>query len=466
MSIFGEIADSILIGAACVVADVECAVSSMGISKNRAIGNNNNGGYKPVTDKKPTNPPEEKPTNPKNKEKQDAPDESSKHAANTNVEASMTNRPIFTPNNAGRYDINIEQMCGQSNDSTNVFRNPYTMTNSAVGSHQFDPSYPLIWRPVSGTAPVANPTVIQQAPVPIVPKHKVDEPKHEKPKSAPRNPDPTTIDSSTSQTVKDMVHIEAVKPNVTIDDTNIVPDVAPVDTTLPPPVSKFKGNQILIQNYPFLGDIERIALDNGYQIAFRYIDTINVIMCAVCNAETLQPIEGKGFVIDLGNIIDKRKKIFLDFPIIFERLPAYFLFAKSDKGNKLNSEFIKNLIVGGHATAANVKPMYTPEFLDLNAHVAMITLNSLNVNADDRRYIHDRLLKGMAIGIFNEVRHNDPLTRFRIARYDKKTKTIILDSAGVPLNYGQKYQPHPRHQILIEEKKMVNLDPNEFINVD
>ena len=63
MSIFGVIADSILIAGACATADVECFFSSMGIKmrKGREVGNNTNKGTNvPVTDNNrvPVNPPQ------------------------------------------------------------------------------------------------------------------------------------------------------------------------------------------------------------------------------------------------------------------------------------------------------------------------------------------------------------------------------------------------------------------------
>ena len=56
-NIFGEIADSILIGGACIAADIECAFSSIGINKRaREVGKNNKKDNESVTDMAPNNP--------------------------------------------------------------------------------------------------------------------------------------------------------------------------------------------------------------------------------------------------------------------------------------------------------------------------------------------------------------------------------------------------------------------------
>lgn len=390
-----------------------------------------------------------------------------------NIDAAMSNRPFMTTTNNGRIDVDLGAIA--SNDANaNAFRSEFN-PNPMGPVPQFIPMNQPIFTGIPGM-PVGMPVFYGPAmnvphPAPMqnavrgMPL-KADEPKKVKAVRLPRNPEVTSIDHSTEQTVKDMVQVQPGKENVTIENSGFVPTVPTPNTTSEKPVSKIKSNKPIIDSYPFMREIEEIALENGYQIEFRFHDNIGAISAAVYDANSMTLIDGKGFVIDLGNIIDRRKKVFLGFHTIFERLPAYHAFGKPDKHgvSKLNKEFFKTIIVGGNAAAANVKPMYSPEFTDLNAHVALITMTKLNLHPDDRRYLQGRLVDVLNAGIFGEVRHADPLTRFRIAEFDKKTKTIILDSDGVTVNYGYEYIPHARHQIIITEND-VTIKHGDFVDV-
>lgn len=390
-----------------------------------------------------------------------------------NIDAAMSNRPFMTTTNNGRIDVDLSAIASNG-ANTNAFRSEFN-PNPMGPAPQFIPMNQPIFTGIPGmpvgmpvfygpamnippAAPVQN--VVRGTPL------KADEPKKAKAVKLPRNPEETNIDQSTEQTVKGMVQVQPGKENVTIENSGFVPTVPIPDTTSEKPVSKIKSNKHIIDNYPFMREIEEIALENGYQIEFRFHDNIGAISAAVYDANSMTLIDGKGFVIDLGNIIDRRKKVFLGFHTIFERLPAYHAFSKPDKNgvSKLNKEFFKTIIVGGNAAAANIKPMYSPEFTDLNAHVALITMTKLNLHPDDRRYLQGRLVDVLNAGIFGEVRHADPLTRFRIAEFDKKTKTIILDSDGVTMNYGYEYIPHARHQIIIKENDVI-VKHGDFVDV-
>ena len=393
--------------------------------------------------------------------------------AHANIDAAMSNRPFMTTTNNGRIDVDLGAIASNG-ANVNAFRSEFN-PNPMGHAPQFVPmnqpiftgipgmpvGMPVFYGPAMNIPPVAPvQNVVRGTPL------KVDEPKKVKAVRLPRNPEETDIDQSTEQTVKGMVQVQPGKENVTIENSGFVPTVPTPDTTSEKPVSKIKSNKPIIDNYPFMREIEEIALENGYQIEFRFHDNIGAISAAVYDANSMTLIDGKGFVIDLGNIIDRRKKVFLGFHTIFERLPAYHAFSKPDKNgvSKLNKEFFKTIIVGGNAAAANIKPMYSPEFTDLNAHVALITMTKLNLHPDDRRYLQGRLVDVLNAGIFGEVRHADPLTRFRIAEFDKKTKTIILDSDGVTMNYGYEYIPHARHQIIIKENDVI-VKHGDFVDV-
>ena len=389
-----------------------------------------------------------------------------------NIDAAMSNRPFMTTTNNGRIDVDLGAI---ASNYANTFRSEFN-PNPMGPAPQFIPTNQPIFTGIPGM-PVGMPVFYGPAmnvpPAPPVQNVvrgmslKADAPKKVKAVRLPRNPEETNIDRSTEQAVNDMVQVQPSKENVTIENSGFVPTVPTPDTTSEKPISKFKSNKPIIDNYPFVREIEEIALEHGYQIEFRFHDNIGAISAAVYDAN-MTLIDGKGFVIDLGNIIDRRKKVFLGFHTIFERLPAYHAFGKPDKQHgvsKLNKEFFKTIIVGGNAAAANVKPMYSPEFTDLNAHVALITMTKLNLHPDDRRYLQGRLVDVLNAGIFGEVRHADPLTRFRIARFDKKTKTIILDSDGVTMHYGYEYIPHARHQIIITEND-VTVKHGDFVDVN
>lgn len=563
MSIFGEIADSILIGGACITADIECALSSIGINKRaREVGKKNKKDKKSSTDRAPSNPQQitsvttenistdhlgtdvieetprtdetvlnndggsdlpkknKKDKHKKNKKPQNPPveepnpelvDETTNEEVSTNevvvaesadadtgdapinnqtevrveggVDATMNNRPFMSVTDNGRIAVDLGAVA-TGGATNNAFRTEGQAVNNFHPMPHFTmyregplpfvtPNQPVGPAPIQVIGRGMNPNMVvnntNPAPSQNMPHgmtHKVDEPKKPKPMKMPRNPDKTKIDDPTKQVMNDMVQIQPVEPNVTIDKTGFIPDVPNPDTTPEKPTSKFRNNQFIIENYPFIGEIEEIALNNGYQIEFKYFDNLNIIAAGIYDGNTMTLINDKGFIIDLGSIIDRRKKVFLGLPTIFERLPAYHMFLKPDKSgkSKLNKEFFKTIIVGGNAAAANIKPMYSEDFVNLNAHVALITMTSFNLHPDDRRYIQTRLVDALNAGIFGEVRHVDELARFRIADFDKKTKTIVLDSAGIPLHYGHPFVLHPRHQILITEKNMT-IKHGDFIEV-
>lgn len=521
MGFFGEITDAILIGAACVVGDVQCAASTIGINKIRAVGNSNNGGYKPVTDKKPSNPHEPPkhssnettatpPSNPpeahhndtinnkggvnsEEEEKNKHHNSSKKKHSNvdtdsnksdatvtdnvvvddgaTGIDATMKNRPVYNPY-AEAMNGGIFSSLIRNNNSTgrvvidaegNMFNGQNADTNTNQTSTQAHHGQQSIM-----THPFANQPILHNQPAHVSGIHKVDQPE-----SAPRfvvaekNVHPVTSNPASDQVLKDMIDIKDKKPSIPFDKTSIASNAreaaSNVDTTTVA-CNKFPDNELMIQANPFLGQIQDIAIENGYQIKFESAGfNGELIVCSIYD-NSLNKIDGKGFVIDTGSIIDRRKKIFLGFPNTFERLNAYHLFANSTKGNvrPINADFIRGIIVGGNSNVT-AKPMYSQEFVDLNGHVAMITMP--NVSKEDRKYIQDALIRTNAAGVFNEIRHYDRYTRFRIAKFDKTSKSILLDSLNVPMHYGHQYVVHPRHQVLIENNQ-VNTIHSDFIECD
>lgn len=519
MGFFGEIADAILIGAACVVGDVECAVSTIGVNKTRAVGNSNNGGYKPVTDKKPSNPPEPPkhssnattttPHSPpeaqhnddtnnngganKQKEKNKHSNSSkNKHSdvnmdsnksdptrtdnvvvddGETSIDATMKNRPVYNPYAESKNGGIFGSLIGNRNPTGKVIidaeGNMFNGQNVGADINRASAQMYTGQQPIM-TRPFANQQILHNQPTQVSNIHKVDQPRPA-PKFvvAEKDVHPVASDPASDQVLKDMIDVKDKKPSIPFDETSIASNARDaannIDTTTVG-CNKFPDNELMIQTNPFLGQIQNIAIENGYQIKFESAGfNGELIVCSIYD-NSLNKIDGKGFVIDTGSIIDRRKKIFLGFPNTFERQNAYHLFANSTKGNirPINADFIRGIIVGGNSNVT-AKPMYTQEFVDLNGHVAMITMP--NVNKDDRKYIQDALIKTNAAGVFNEIRYHDMYARFRIAKFDKASKSILLDSLNVPMHYGHQYVVHPRHQILIENNQVTAIHSN-FIECD
>lgn len=264
----------------------------------------------------------------------------------------------------------------------------------------------------------------QEPPTPGMGNHKVDYPNIQKNKPV-KNP-PEVIESN----IPTLVQPEQAYPKIDAKDINIVTDVEKTDTTI---VKKsIFDNSMMISKYPFLGTIEQIAVDNGYQICFNMkANGTNMIECHVCDQNSNE-IMVKSFTIDNGNIIDGRKKIFPVITDAYESYTAYALFAASGNDTKnINAELIKSLIIGG-PQAVTQKPLFNQQYIDLNKVVALITIPGKRLKKDERKYIQSRL---MDVLVRTDVlKKYVGRTRFRVASFDNGTITLI--SNGVPLNYG------------------------------
>lgn len=264
----------------------------------------------------------------------------------------------------------------------------------------------------------------QEPPTPGMGNHKVDYPNANKEKPA-KNP-PEAIESN----IPTLVQPEPVYPKIDAKDINIVTDVEKSDTSI---VKKsIFDNKMMISKYPFLGTIEQIAVDNGYQICFNMkANGTDMIECHVCDQNGNEIIP-KSFTIDNGNIIDGRKKIFPVIADAYEAYTAYALFGKSGNDTKaIDTELVKSLIIGG-PQAVTQKPLFNQQYIDLNKVVALITIPGKRLKKDERKYIQSRL---MDVLVRTDVlKKYVGRTRFRVASFDNGT--ITLTSNGVPLNYG------------------------------
>ena len=389
----------------------------------------------------------------------------------TNIDATMKNRPVYNPYAESRNGGIFGSLIGNNNSAGRAIidaeGNMFNRQNAGNNANQTSTQVHHGQQPIMAH-PFVNQHILHNQPAHVSGIHKVDQPKPvPKVVVAEKDVHPVASDPASDQVLKDMIDVKDKKPSIPFDETSIASNArdaaSNIDTTTVV-CNKFPDNELMIQANPFLDQIQNIAIENGYQIKFESAGfNGELIVCSIYD-NSLNKIDGKGFVIDTGSIIDRRKKIFLGFPITFERQNAYHLFANSAKGNvrPINTDFIRGIIVGGNSNVT-AKPMYTQEFVDLNGHVAMITMP--NVNKDDRRYIQDALIKTNAAGVFNEIRYHDMYTRFRISKFDKESKSILLDSLNVPMHYGHQYVVHPRHQILIKNNQVTTIH-SDFIECD
>lgn len=282
-------------------------------------------------------------------------------------------------------------------------------------------------------------------------RHRVDQPKPvvEKPVKNP----PDNVDISGMPNLTQAMDItDFRKKDVRM--MGVVETNPSIEVTEPPkPIETIFNNEPMFSEYPYLKEIQAIANKNGYQISFmKRPDNTGLINCFVCDQKGV-PIPRKGFTIDTGSIIDRRKKIFPCIQQYYEGVNPYHLFKKPDGKGKdaLNDEIITELIQSGCTTA---RPMYTDDIVNLNAYVALITCPA---NKQDRQYVYGRLLELYKDGTLSEKLATMNHARFRVAEYIKNSGIILLSTAGVPINYGGDYYQNPPMQLKISKSKVKTL---------
>ena len=294
--------------------------------------------------------------------------------------------------------------------------------------------------------------------------HKVDNPQPPKPPKIKAEEDKVNVEL-------DAIHVETAPPKppkAWPDAVNNPLPQAEVQQETPTPV--FDNNQ-LINKYRYLGDIEKIALANGVQVQFvarvGLDGNPNGLISCISYTEPSKPNPYKGFTIDTGVIMDKRAKV---YPAIiesgYEDLQAYpVLIPKEDKAegkgkskNVINEQLFNDIFKGG-VNMLGPRGMYSPEYLELNRCVAMITMPTNNMNADTRKTVRDRLLKAVKAGVFSTAFQHEPNSRFMFKNYDKKTGCFTLSNKGVPYRYGGHYLATKEVEIYfgIDETRVVPL---------
>lgn len=386
----------------------------------------------------------------------------------------------------GAASIDLDKMSGQIPVGDNMFRqpiplNPINPVVDLMNAAGFNPMQQFEISPIDGMNTYGNhinqqrmvypttPIQYQQPPVGYG-HHKVDVPEKPKPPKPPKSepekidmegmPDPTSgMEVTNFQKFDARTH-------------GIIEEKVSMEVEPATPVNIFEeNNKNFYHDYPYLAEVEKVALDNGYQIGFAVRNNTNLIECHIYTNDGTR-IPGKGFTIDPGMIIDHRKKIFPAIMQFYEGMNAYPLFVNNPNvkddgkraGNVLNVEVLTDLIVGGN-DAVNARGMYTEDFRNLNKFVALITIPTDKNSAADRKYIQNRLVDLYKSGVFSDALAIVPGSRFRVAEYNKPSGTILLDTALVPANFGGVYVPNERIQLKITKDKCKTLRGDNIIDI-
>lgn len=280
------------------------------------------------------------------------------------------------------------------------------------------------------------------------PMHRVDENKPQQPQKQKPQKQTDKIDGNIDLHVdilpeeKD-VHVTAVDPSVVELGKKIIQNT-PIEVT-----AKY-DNSVVKTKYPYLQDVEDVALKNGCQV--KMMERIGANGNSVGLIDVYTEVndivaEKKSFTIDTGNIIDKRIKI---FPVIlyygYEKYQAYPLKDRSkDKNDKqmvFNEELFKNIFVGGVDSLPD-RGMYSPERRELNGIVDLISMPTKDMSSSDRKEVMARLEKAYKSGAFtssNYYKSGGHAFRFKFKEgsFNKNTKTFTLVSTA-PLYYNGPY---------------------------
>ena len=287
---------------------------------------------------------------------------------------------------------------------------------------------------------------VQAGPIPGQGRHKVDNPPPAKKEVKKADADNVDVDLSALHGVE----TNPPKPPKQWPDSVSakLPNPGPVEQAPTMPV--FDNTAVTNKpNCRYLAEIEKLALECGVQIQMLQRVGVNgsesgLISCVVYTPESDKPNPYKGFTIDTGMIIDKRAKV---FPAIlttgYEDVPAFPVLIP-DPNNKeggkskniLNVQLFRDIFTGGVQMLNNATSMYTPDFMELNKSIALITMPTQNMNKETRIKVRDRLMAAMKAGVFKEVHKVDEYSRFVFKHYDKKDNSFVLSNSGVPYRFG------------------------------
>lgn len=207
-------------------------------------------------------------------------------------------------------------------------------------------------------------------------------------------------------------------------------------------------NSAITSKYPYMKDIETMALKEDVQLSMQHVPSIvnighpsGLISCYAYTDGI--PNVYKSFTIDTGVIIDRRVKMYpalVENGAILDTMQAYPVCIESKNGkNKssvLNEELFYDLFTGGISNMPR-NGMYRG-YQELNKYVDIITLPTKDLNHDDRKKIMNRLVNSMKCGVFKRALEMSPNSRFRFipATLNKKKLTFSLTNEDVPLYYN------------------------------
>ena len=272
-------------------------------------------------------------------------------------------------------------------------------------------------------------------------RHKVDNPTPPKPPVQKAEADAVNVDLNA-------VHVPTNPPKPPKTWPDAVSNPLPQAEYVPPQPTPAFDNRELTNKYKYLADIEKIALACGVQVQMIPRATadgknFNGLISMIVYTGGPKPNPLKGFTIDTGVIIDHRAKV---FPSIlaegYEDLQAYPVLipqennGKGKQKNVINEKLFRDIFIGGINMLDPKDGMYTPDYLELNKFVAIITMPTNNMNGETRREMRNRLKAAMAAGVFASALDYDPNSRFRVTGYNKKTKEFVLTNEGVPFRFG------------------------------
>lgn len=338
-----------------------------------------------------------------------------------------------------------------SNSQQNIFQQSVVppVAQQVVPPAVYQPVVPPVtqqWAASPVTQQPMAPPIAQQPAMPQMPKqppiHRVDAP----PKVIPPKPPRAEADHV------EVSNVNVAKPFVDPSKTNKpvkdqYPDI--IQTEVPhiadKPSEQLYDNSGFIATFPYLGDIQNIALKHHIQLKMEHLCyTINpmiqtgMILCYAFNDGSNTFNEYKSFTVDTGMIIDRRPKLFKGIVTSgFEDMQAYPI-QINDKANKnktnFNAELFEKIFVGGIAMLDD-RGMYSPQYRALNKLVDLSTMPTKLMNGERRKAVQDRLMRAMNAGVFKKaIQDYAPGSRFEFkeSSYNKDQGTFVLTNYGVP----------------------------------
>ena len=336
------------------------------------------------------------------------------------VAEGMVKQPVQSPN------AYIDYLEKHGQYQPPVMGIPFNMTTGTVPPRQF---YAM---PIQFEQPIVCPPNSQ--PQAGLGRHKVDIPVQPKPEIKKAEPDNANVDLDKIQ-----FDVEPPKP------PKQTPDVINNEITNAEPTAQIPkyDNSVVISQYEFLGEIEKIAVECNAQI--RMVPRIRsnneqtgLITCIVYTTDPNVPTYKKCFTIDTGVIIDRRKKVLAGVAEYgYEDMKAYEIYIpdKNPKSKKIiNKKLFTELFIGG-VDAITEKPLYTHDYMELNKKVALITLPTNIMNRETRQAVTGRLMAAYKAGVFDAALKDNPYARFRFKNYKKDTQEFTLTTQGVPYRF-------------------------------